>query len=280
MDIPSAILNFINTEAWAIDLRFGMHELSSFVLQKEYGLQAKTKSEIVNLKAENYVAGSGYGSQMTGKEIAVIPLIGTMFTEDQYCGPVGVRTLTKELYNAYENPNVIGVLIEGSTGGGQVSAAKLLNSAIIEKNKPVVVHAQQLASGGVWGTINADERVGDLGSIFGSVGAFYSIDKKMVQYFVDNIDDIYAEQSEDKNYGIRQYLAGNKAPLQNEVNSVAKEFINLVKPHLTGTEEQNDLVLKGGMFDDKFSKKVGLIDRIGTRNVAINRILELSKYYK
>lgn len=278
MDIPSAILNFINTEAWAIDLRFGLHELSSFVLQKEYGLQAKDKSEIVNLKAENYVAGSGYGN-VTGKEIAVIPLIGTMFTEDQYCGPYGIRTLTKEMYRAYENPNVIGVLIEGSTGGGQVSAAKLLNSVILEKNKPVVVHAQQLASGGIWGTINVDEIVGDIGSTFGSVGAFYSLDKKMVQYYIDNIEDIYADASEDKNYAIRQYFAGNKGPLQDEVNQVAKDFISLVKPKLTGSDEQNALVLKGGMFDEKFSKKVGLISRIGTRNVAINRILELSKYY-
>ena len=106
-----------------------------------------------------------------------------------------------------------------------------------------------------------------------------SLDKKMVQYYIDNIEDIYADASEDKNYAIRQYFAGNKGPLQDEVNQVAKDFINLVKPKLTGSDEQNAKVLKGGMFDEKFSKKVGLISRIGTRNVAINRILELSKYY-
>lgn len=221
-----------------------------------------------------------YDKKLITSNIAMINFSGVMYTDDQYCGPRGIRSITEQLYAAYGDPSVNAILLIANTPGGQASAAKILRSAILDKNKPVVVFSQLLASGGVWATVDADEIVADIGSQFGSIGAYMSFDKEMVKYYIENIDDIYATQSEEKNYDIRQYMAGNKDPLQKTIDSLAKDFINLVKPKMKGTEENISKMLKGGMFPATFAKSVGLVSRIGTRNAAIERAVILSNVYK
>lgn len=282
MDKSKFIKAFIFGREWTILEEYGWSELASIMM-------AGDKVESKEIVSEFTITKDFTGSKMSGVNgdgslsditIGVLQLNGVMFTEDQHCGPTGIRTLRNHLYSMYSNPNINGILIEANTGGGEATAGKMLNSAISDRNKPVVVHAQMLASGGIWGTINADEIIGDLGSQFGSVGAYTSIDKKMVQYYLDNIEDIYADASGDKNREIREYIAGNRQPLQDHINKLAKEFQTLVKPKLKGTQEQIDKVLRGGMFDASFSQKVGLIDKVGTRNDAIKRVINQIKYYK
>jgi len=276
MDIRDRYISALITgNEWVINQEWGLTELATIMLNANH-----TKKEISSINTLNGLSVNGNNSSSQQYKIGVIQLQGVMITEDQSCGPTGIRTLRNELYKFYSDSNISGILIEANTGGGQASAAKMLNSAIIDRNKPVVVHAQMLASGGIWGTINVDEIIGDVGSTFGSVGAYTSIDKEMVKNYLNTIDDIYADQSSDKNKDIREYLLGNKEPLQQSVNKLADDFIKLVKPKLKGTNEEIAKVLKGGMFDSNFSLKTGLINRVGTRNLAINRVIQNIKYYK
>ena len=267
------LLSFIQSRDWAIDFNFGLSQLSTVLLNMELG-----KIERPEIVSNSINVEGATSSNETSKHIKVLSLTGAMFTEDQACS-YGIRSLTKELYKAYNDTNVLGILIEGNTGGGESTSGHLLNSAIKDKNKPVVIHAQMLASAGIMGTLNATEIVADgEAAQFGSIGSYISIDTNVAKWLAENIDDLYAEQSTNKNYEIREYLKGNKVPLQNYVNKNAQHFIDAVTPKLKGNDAVKQTTVSGGMFYAQDAKRRGLVDSIGGRNYAINRIIQHSKY--
>jgi len=129
------------------------------------------------------------------------------------------------------------------------------------------------------GTLNATEIVADgEAAQFGSIGSYISIDTNVAKWLAENIDDLYAEQSTNKNFEIREYLKGNKVPLQNYVNKNAQHFIDAVTPKLKGNDAVKQTTVSGGMFYAQDAKRRGLVDSIGGRNYAINRIIQHSKY--
>jgi protease IV len=283
MDIPKSLLALLQSDVWAIDIAFGLSQLSTAIFNISNGFDAKEirdsfKSfdiEVVSDSRSDYGSGSSGGIGM----IKVIPLVGTMFTEDQACGPRGMRSIVNEIYSTYNNTNYKGILIQANTGGGQSSAGKMLDSALQDKNKPVVVHANMLASAGIMGTINATEIIGDVHGEFGSIGSYISIDKDLIEYYKEYVDDIYADQSSNKNLEFREYIKGNKLPMQDYINKNAQSFIESVRPRLKGSEAKIAETLKGGMYDSKSAKSRGLLDSIGTRNFAMQRLSAHAKYY-
>lgn len=283
MDIPKNLMALLQSDVWEIDFNFGLNQLANAIFNLSNGFDTKLVRDSFNsfdIDPNNATSNSnGKGNSSNVGMIKVIPLVGTMFTEDQACGPRGVRSIVNEIYQTYNDPNYSGILIQGNTGGGQSSAGRILDSALMDKNKPVVVHATMLASAGIMGTLHATEIMGDVYSEFGSIGSYISIDKDLINYYKEAIDDIYAEQSSNKNLEFREYIAGNKKPMQDYINKNAQVFIDSVKGKLKGTEAVIAETLKGGMYQAKDAKRRGLIDSIGTRKQAINRLVSLIQYY-
>jgi len=184
----------------------------------------------------------------------------------------GINSLIQNFNDALTNPNIEGILLEVNTGGGEVTAAQMLKSAIEQSPKAVVVYAHMMASGGVLGTLTADEIVasGPLARI-GSIGTFITISKRFAEWYNENYTDIYADKSGNKNKSFRSLLKGDLSALKQDVNSTNEYFLKEVQKYrqLRG---DTDVTLSGELFYAGDAKRRGLIDGIGGFQYAVKRL--------
>ena len=218
--------------------------------------------------------------------VMVIPIRGVMTKEDQPSGSYGMDAMAEWIQAAYENDNILAVVIDMFTPGGSVAGVEALGNIIAQKTKPVIVFANDLvASAGYWVSAGADVIIasGENAQI-GSIGAYVSF-LDDTQYLADNglkVIDVYATQSSEKNADIRQYFdEGKLEKLQKRVDTYAGNFISHVKknrPQLKYAD--NPTTLEGAMFFAKEAKKVGLIDDIGTFSQALDVAFKMGKKKK
>ena len=184
----------------------------------------------------------------------------------------GVPDLIDQIQYANANANIDGMIIEANTGGGEATAGQMLHAAITASNKPIVVYAHYLASAGIMATLGADEIISsaDMGS-FGSIGTFYSIDKKTLAEITERYQHVYAKKSVNKNEEFRALEAGDFSKMEKLADQYNDFFHAEVQKYRTlqgNTEE----TLSGRMFFAKEAKRRGLVDGIGNMNYALTRL--------
>jgi ClpP class serine protease len=202
---------------------------------------------------------------------ALLRLNGVMRSQDGLSSQ-GIQSMVQDLQAAYSNPNIDGILIEANTGGGESLAGTMLQSAIQESPKAVVVYAHLLASAGVRGTLPADEIIASgAGSEIGSIGTFITVNKNFASWYNNNYQDVYADKSGNKNLPFREFLKGNIDPLKANINRSNENFLQEVQSfrQLRGDVQHT---LSGEMFSAKQARSRGLIDGIGSFQYAVNRL--------
>lgn len=203
--------------------------------------------------------------------IAHLKLRGVMRAEDGL-STRGVSSLVNDLRAAYANDRIEGIILEANTGGGESLAGSMLQSAIADAPKAVVVYAHFLASAGVRGTAPADEIIaGSEGAEVGSIGTMISLSKKFRDMYNAEVEDVYATKSPNKNAHFREYLRGNSKPLQQYIDRHNETFLEEMKKYrdLKGDVEHT---LSGAMFSAREAKRRGLIDGIGSWTYALSRL--------
>jgi len=206
--------------------------------------------------------------------IAHLKMEGIMQVQDGI-STRGVRSLTSDLQDAYANPNISAVLLEVESGGGEALAGTLVQNAIQERNKPVYVYAHTAASAAYKAVVGADKILASgKESQVGSIGTMTSISKRLVEFYRQNRDEIYAEGSSNKNREFRAYLNGDKGPIIDRLNKVNEFFVQAVKDNrrLTGPEDQIQDTLSGHIFNAVEAEERGLIDGIATQQEAIRQL--------
>lgn len=209
--------------------------------------------------------------QTPAGSFALLKLNGVMRSNDGISSR-GVSSLIRDLNAAYDNENIDGILIEANTGGGESLSGTMLQSAIEESPKAIVVYAHMLASAGVRGTLAADEIVASgTGAQIGSIGTYITLDKDFARMYTRWYEDLYAEKSTNKNRDFREYLKGNMGPLQDSINRSNENFLQEVQQHrpLRGDIQHT---LSGELFYAKDAKSRGLVDGIGSFQYAIQRL--------
>lgn len=202
---------------------------------------------------------------------AHLKLTGVMRSEDSL-STRGITSLISDIQAANQNPKIRGILIEANTGGGESIAGQMLKSAIEGSSKPVVVFAHQLASAGVRGTLPASEIIASGGAArIGSIGTMVSITRGFREFYNRNFQDIYADQSSNKNREFRAYLNGDLKPLRQNLNRSNGYFTKEVQRYrnLKGNIENT---LSGELFFAITARRRGLIDGIGSFAYAVQRL--------
>ena len=205
---------------------------------------------------------------------AHLKLSGVMRTTDGWYTR-GIDSLTQDIYNAYANRNITGILLEGDSGGGDGKAGQKLQSALTDAAIPVVVWGHELGSAAIMGTLPATEIIASSDmSKFGSVGTFVTIDNWMTKWYKQYYTDIYADKSPNKNKASRDLQEGNLETLKTSLNVYNEAFHTEVKKFrdLTGSKQQIDHTLSGEIFYAQEAKKRGLIDGVGTMQFALQRL--------
>ena len=169
--------------------------------------------------------------------------------------------------------SIRGVVVELYSGGGQDTASDYLGNAIAEVSaiKPVVAYGHLMASGAYLAAVNANIIVASSGiSRFGSIGSYIPLDRFYRDIYATFMNDVYAEQSSDKNAEFREWVNEDATTkYQERANASAGYFISKVRMKRPYVSEE---AYKGGLFDADRAKQFGLIDGIGTLDYAFSRV--------
>lgn len=192
-----------------------------------------------------------------------------------------VQQLTDVLRALYADRDVSGIILALDTGGGSVTSAELLRDAIRSRNKPVVVHTNYLASGGVMGTLDADEIVAlSRSTVVGSIGVVQQIATFMRDFLNRYFAFEYADTSPEKNASTREFLrTGDTSvyrPLLNELDALFMAEVAANRPLNAALREST---LAGGTWLAEEAQRRGLIDGIGGTNYVITRLAEAVANY-
>lgn len=284
-----------------IELQFGISELNRYLedlqmLQlgvpfSELGIYARRQSKqprVMCLDAANdgTYSFASWRDLYSKKEIpqnsiALLQLSGVMRSQSGMSSP-GIDSFVEDLMNAYNHPNVMGVIIETNSGGGESLAGNMLNSAIQDRNKPVVGFGHLVASAAYRALSGADEIIASSeASEFGSIGTMISLDNKILNKYRSRFADFYGGSAPGKNSDFRAAISGDFSGIQKRVDELTLSFQNQIKAsrQLRGSESTINETLNGSMFNAIESKKRGLVDMVGTMQTAVKRVKALRGKY-
>lgn len=216
--------------------------------------------------------------------VAVLRVSGFMQAETSGgSAPVrGMRTFAEDLYAAYDNPNIKGVIVEINSGGGELLAMEIASSAVDARNKPVVSHVYFAASA-AYGLAASTDEVIALSEMtrVGSIGAVVSINRRALQQYAEEWIDLYGSASPNKNREFRSALNGDFSAMQQIVDEATARFQSKIKRYRTlkGDDDYIADTLSGDMFTANRARRRGLIDGVGGFNYVLNRVDAWTRIY-
>lgn len=196
----------------------------------------------------------------------------------------GTHELNEQFQEAYANPNILGVLLETDSPGGQVDGTESFAETIFTGPKPTVGFGNNgyIASAALWAATACTELYvdGPL-TMIGSKGVYQRLYDYRESFKKAGIDviDIYARGSTDKNKVYIDALDKKTDALKDELDYINNQFTSVIKKHRNG-KLTSDEWISGKMFYADEAIKIGLIDGYMTKSAAIARVKELaSKKY-
>lgn len=233
-------------------------------------------------------AGANAGSDLDkapSNSTAIIPVKGTMIkygTLSSY----GTEEIASALLEAGSHKNVGSVILDIDTGGGAVDAIAPLIQAISkvqnDMNKPVIASVDLCASAGYYIASKCDKIIAnnDISSEIGSIGVLMSFAdiKPMWEKEGVKFHTIYAPESTHKNEPFEKALEGKYDLIKTEeLSPLAKKFQEDVKKHRGDKlKADTDGILSGKMFFSLDAKEVGLIDEVGSLDIAIEMARDMA----
>jgi len=270
----SAILK----STWALELNKAL-SLSSLVQIIARG-EEFSFSSCEKPYAVNFTSGKTYSdiSQAEAGSTAVIPVKDVLMKEDQFCGPVGMKTISEWYKTAQNSENIKNIISIIDSPGGSVDGTELLANTISKITKPKFAYIEGGAySAAYWIASVHDEIIASTQSDgVGSIGVMFQYADMQPIWEAQGVKfhKINADQSPDKNKIITDMLSGNYDNIKAELlNPVADIFINTVKKY------------RPNVKDDQLTGKTSyainalgtLIDSIGDFDYTLQKINAIHK---
>lgn len=270
----------IASASWYMDPEWGRMQLVRYLddleMAQAHGLKSLGYRERKEAASAQVLVPTGAMTPLgafTGENgVAVLQLSGVMQSEDGL-STRGIRSLVSEIQAVYDHPGIVGMVLDVNSGGGEVTAAGMLKSALTNAPKPVVVLAHFMASGALYGTLPVkDILAADAFSVIGSIGTVYSLDKQLAAWYKENVDDIYAPSSSEKGEEWRAYLAGDPSKYAAKAEEFAQAFAAEVIRFRGLNKQQQDKALKGRIFVAADALSLNLLTGFGTLRDAIQMV--------
>lgn len=283
----------------AIDVESGLAYLNRYLLDlfliasgarlSELDLAERRKEHKPYLFADGrrvYDIERIYDSSLTAEgSVAVLRVVGYMQAESSGgSSPIrGMRSFAEDLYAAYDNHNIKGIIIEVNSGGGELMAMEVAASALEARNKPVLSHVY-LAASAAYGLAAATDEIIALTSMtrVGGIGAVISINRRALQQYAEEWVDLYGATAPKKNAEFRAALQGDLGPLQKVVDDATERFQRRVA-NLRGlnlNDERDIETVSGDMYTAYAARRRKLIDGIGGFDYVLKRVDAWADIYK
>jgi protease-4 len=232
------------------------------------------------------LAGSGDQKQRFGfsntnipvGSVAVIPIRSEILKYDQPCGPRGTQSLLNDVKAADQNPNISSMVLVVDSPGGQVAGTDLLAEAIKNSSTPVVAFIDGLAASAAYWIISGADKIiasSDLDRI-GSIGTMLMAEdlRPALEQLGVKFHEVYATLSVDKNSDINKVLEGKYDQYrENVLDVINAKFLSTIKEYRLNL---NESALTGKIYFAPEAIKLGLIDQIGSLEMAIEEAVALA----
>lgn len=212
--------------------------------------------------------------------VAVLPIKGPILKYSQFCGPIGTKTLQSRLERWKGDDNIVAVLLDIDSGGGQVAGTAEFAEYLYNYPKRIESYTDGVIASAAFHIASATKKItanphsdaiGSIGTMFKSLnldGYFEKLGAK--------VNEEYASKSTKKNHAYRELKKGNPEPLiKTELDPINESFhsqVNKYRPQINSDvfDGQHTVVIEK-------AKELGLIDVIADKASAINSLFEQSK---
>jgi protease-4 len=241
--------------------------------------------------AGNYVSASddAFYENAQSNSVLIIPINGAIMKDD-FCWEPGTDTMSEWLRCAMDNPNIVGVVLKINSGGGTVEGTGEFADLIKSATKPVIAYTDGcMASAAYWIGCSAKEVFASHKTVeIGSIGTAIDMYDNREALAKMGYKRVYtnADSSPDKNMDYFNALDGDPTGLKVSVlNPTNDIFMGAVKENRDGklkiitkaTEGKTiNEPLTGKMYLAETAIEIGLIDKIGTLQDAVDRAMELA----
>lgn len=238
----------------------------------------------INLEEETVSQGTGFAPP----KIAIIEVEGMLSNTKSggFMQPSEntVSLFTQELDKAEKDPAVKAVVLRVNSPGGTVTASDIMYETVLrfkeKTHKPVVASLQDIAaSGAYYVSCSADKIVAHPTSIVGSIGVIFETFN--IEGTLDKIgastDAIKSGPLKDMGSPFKKLDPQARSVMQGMVDEYFKRFVGIVTSHRT---IQSDMLAKatdGRVFSGTRAVEIGLADRTGLLNDAIDEAKKMAK---
>lgn len=215
---------------------------------------------------------------------AIIPVHGTMLKYGTMCS-YGTTEIASVVREAADSRNISSIVLDMDSGGGSVDAIAPMLDAVRYaqgKQKAVVAYCDLCASAAYYVASACNEIVAgnEVSAELGSIGVMMSF-MDYAKYYEDRgikQHTIYSNLSDYKNLPFEAAKRGDyKAIRDEELDPLARDFQEAVKSGRGARLQlETEGLLRGRMFYAKDAVRVGLADRIGTLQSAVESSRQLS----
>lgn len=217
-----------------------------------------------------------------GDKIGLIIAEGNILPGKQPPGFIGGDSLASLIKNAREDDQIKALVVRVNSGGGSAFASEIIRQELLllqKKGKPVVISMGAVAaSGGYWIAADADEIWASEATITGSIGIFGAIPT-----FENTLSSLGIRRD---GTGTTPLAAGLDLaqPLPDSLKgaiqlAIAHNYEKFLEIVATGREIEKSKVkelAEGRVYDGRTALNIGLVDKLGTLEDAINAAAELA----
>ncbi|NJO92149.1 MAG: hypothetical protein HC831_26650 [Chloroflexia bacterium] len=121
--LTSAILKSV----WAIEPRAALANgtiLSIILNDNQKELQVEEQPNVYAVSKNGFTYKNF--DQASKGSVAIIPIVGELMKYDQFCGPVGTKTIGKRIIEADQHPNINAIVLNIDSPGGTVDDTETL----------------------------------------------------------------------------------------------------------------------------------------------------------
>jgi len=220
------------------------------------------------------------------EKVAVVVAKGTIVDGERKAGEIGGDSTAALLRKARLDDKVKAVVLRIDSGGGSMFASEVIRAEVLAlkaAGKPVIASMSSVAaSGGYWIASAANEIWAAPSTITGSIGVFgtfMTFEKTLSKIGVYSDGVATTEMA---GFSITRPLDEKMGQvIQMSVEEAYGRFLNVVAQARNMTPEQVDKIAQGRVWIASQAQELGLIDKLGNKQDAIEAAAKLAKikYY-
>jgi protease-4 len=217
------------------------------------------------------------------RKIAMVSVQGEIVTSlDPFSSGATDEAVVSQIDQALEDDDVAGIIVHLDTPGGGVVASDAINRKVKEADarKPVVALMDETAaSGGYYIAAAAREIIANPTTLTGSIGVIMIVPNVSQAASKIGIQPMVIKSGPHKDIAspFRDMTPEERGILQGVINEAYDQFVSAVATGRKLDPARVREIADGRVYTGKQAKDLGLVDHLGDRELALDRVRALAK---